>query len=634
VEGSILKREMRPGATPNGALAEFWWLKAASWVLFQDMKNFFTSMLGALAALVVFSVAGFILFLGILGALVALGHQKNASAGAVETGSYLVFDLAAPITDAPPAFDLGALGSDRKQALQLRSVTRAFRAAARDSRIAGVLLIGSADTGAGYGALREVRNALGDFRRAGKPVKAYLDFATTRDYYVASAANEITLDPYGMIYLPGLAVEPMFFAGAAEKYGVNFQVTRVGKYKSFVEPFTRRDMSPENREETQRLLDDVWGSLLADIGRARRLAPDKIQATVDAEGLIQPDAAKAARLVDRVAYRDQVVDALKAETGRAGSKESFKQVSLENYIRLLRDPGERTSAGTVAIVYAEGDIVDGDGEPGEIGGDAFAREFRKLREDDAVKAVVLRVDSPGGSATAAEAMEREIRLTHQVKPVIVSMGSYAASGGYWISAGADRIFAEPTTITGSIGVFGIQFDVQRLLNNLGITFDGVKTGKFADSLTITRPKTAEELAIFQHMVDWIYGQFIGKVADGRKMTREQVEAIAQGRVWSGAEARRIGLVDAMGGLDTAVGYAAEKAGLSAGFRVVEYPEKKTLADELTEFFGKFAGDSTRVPAHGIVGQIEARLGAEWANLRAFNDPQSLYARLPLELTVR
>ncbi len=275
-----------------------------------------------------------------------------------------------------------------------------------------------------------------------------------------------------------------------------------------------------------------------------------------------------------MAYRDQVVDELKAETGRKDSKESFKQVSLPNYIRSLRDPGERFSGKAIAVVYAEGDIVDGEGEWGQVGGAAFAREFRKLREDDSVKAVVLRVNSPGGSATAAEAIEREIRLTRRVKPVVVSMGSYAASGGYWISAGSDRIFADPTTITGSIGVFGIQFDIQKLFNDHGITFDGVKTGKFADSLTITRPKTPEEMAILQRMVDWTYGQFIGKVAEGRRMTPAQVEAIAQGRVWSGEEARKIGLVDALGGLDRAVAYAAKQAGLAGGFRVVEFPRKE------------------------------------------------------------
>ena len=469
------------------------------------MKNFITSMLGALVALLIFTFCGVVLFVGVLGAIVALS-KKPSPAQTLETGSYLVFDLANNIVDSPPVFALQVLANDRKEPLQLRTITRVLRAAAADKRIAGVLLKGSfrpADLGSGYAALREVRNALGDFRRSGKPVKAYLESAGTRDYYVASAANEITIDPYGMIMMPGLASVPMFMAGGFEKFGIGIQVTRVGKYKAFIEPFTRKDMSPEYREETQRLLDDVWGSLLADIGRSRKLAPAAIQATVDSQGIVLAGAAVKAGLADKSAYLDQVIDELKAETGRKGAKESFRQISLADYSRTLRNPPPGISGRDLAIVYAEGDIVDGEGSVGQIGGTSFARELRKLRQDDRVKAIVLRINSPGGSATAAETIQRELRLARLAKPVVVSMGSYAASGGYWIAAYGDRIFAEPTTITGSIGVFGIQFDVQRLFNDyLGFTFDRVKTGRFADSATVTRPKTPEELAVVQGLVDW------------------------------------------------------------------------------------------------------------------------------------
>ena len=601
------------------------------------MRNFFTSMLGSLAALCLFAAGAFLAFVAVVAALVAAGTRQNASSGRIEPRSYLVFDLSTNITDAPAAFDWSSLGANRRDGLQLRDVTRAIRAAAADDRIAGILILGSLKPeglGSGYGALRELRSALGDFRRSGKPSRAYLEFATTRDYYIASAVSDVALDPYGVIFMPGLAAESLFFAGAEEKYGVGVQVTRVGKYKSFVEPFTRRDMSPENREETQRLLDSIWGSLLSEIGGTRRLAPAQIQATVDAQGLIQAGAARAAGLVDRVAYRDQIIDALKAETGRAGGKGSFRQVSLPAYVDALGRDGSGPAGSTVAIVYAEGDIVDGEGEAGEVGGTAFGREFRRLRQDPAVKAVVLRVNSPGGSATASEAMGREIRLTREVKPVIVSMGSYAASGGYWISAGSDRIFAGPDTVTGSIGVFGIQFDVQRLANSLGITFDDVKTGRFADARTNFRPKTPEEMAILQRMVDWIYGEFISRVADGRHMARDRVEAIAQGRVWSGEEARRIGLVDAIGGLDEAVAYAAGKAGLGGAYRVTEYPARKSLAEQVVDYLGQALPDGARSRAGGLGVQLEARVAAEVRALKGFNDPQDLYARLPPGLSIR
>ncbi|HEY5078667.1 MAG TPA: signal peptide peptidase SppA, partial [Opitutaceae bacterium] len=433
----------------------------------------------------------------------------------------------------------------------------------------------------------------------------------------------------------GLASEPIFYAGAFEKYGIGVQVTRVGKFKSYVEPYTRTDMSPENREQIQKLLDDVWGSLISDIGRSRGVSTDSIQAVVDSEGLIKPSAALKAGLVDRVAYRDEIIDKLKKETGVTSPTDSFKQISLAAYAKTsVRTPSTTGGSGRIGLVYAEGDIVDGEGEAGEVGGARFARELRRLREDPSVKAIVLRVNSPGGSATAAETIQRELRLARKVKPVIVSMGSYAASGGYWISAFSDRIFAEPTTITGSIGVFGIQFDVQKLANDHGFTFDSVKTGKFADSITISRPKTDEELAVFQRMVDWIYGQFVAKVAEGRKLKPAFVEEIAQGRVWSGTEAKKLGLVDEIGSLDDAIAYAGKQAGLGSSPRLEEYPMSKNLSEAIAEALGRFAPASLHLHSEGgVIGQITDRLNTELARLRSFNDPRGVYARLPLDLDI-
>jgi protease-4 len=420
-------------------------------------------------------------------------------------------------------------------------------------------------------------------------------------------------------------------------------VTRVGKYKAAVEPFTRRDMSPENREEVQRLLNDIWGGILADIAPSRGLTVDRLQAVVDKEGLIRPDIAKGAKIVDRVSYRDEVYDALKARTGRAGSKEPFKQVTLADYAKISKDiadapsrrtagEGSRSGRGRIAVVYAQGDIVDGEGEADEIGSTKFSRKLRELRLDENVKAIVLRVNSPGGSASASEVIQREIRLIKKVKPIVVSMGTYAASGGYWISTYGDRIFAEPTTITGSIGVFGIQFDVKKLANDFGITFDSVKTGKFADALTVSRPKTEEELAVFQRMVDWIYGEFVNKVAESRKLKREVVEEIAQGRVWSGAEAKKLGLVDELGGLDAAIAFAAEKAGLSGNYRIDEYPRKKELIEAIQEFIEK--NTPGQAQSNSLAKKVAQRVESDLKMIRAFNDPQGVYARLPLNLAIR
>lgn len=618
------------------------------------MKNFFTSMFGALVALIIFTVGGGLLMIGFIGAMAAMSGDKAPS---VDNGSYLVLDLAAAITDAPPVIDLRLFGAEQHPTLQLRTVTRTLRAAAADERIAGVFIKGDeplAGFGPGYATLKEVRTALNEFKASGKPVKAYLTYATTKNYYLASVADEIVLDPYGLIVMPGLSSQPVFMAGAFEKYGIGVQVTRVGKYKSFVEPYTRRDMSPESREQLQALLDDLWDGLTTDMAASRGIEVGLIQATVDSEGLIQPEVAREARFVDRVAYRDEVLDEMKRETGKTGRHESFKQISVADYSRIAKDVAVRAKpekdgglpkeekaeaktfsgrAGKIAVVYAEGDLVDGEGtQPGEIGGTRFARELRKLRQDDSVKAIVLRVNSPGGSASASEAIQREVRLAQDVKPVIVSMGSAAASGGYWISAYGERIFAEPTTITGSIGVFGIQFDVQQLANNFGLTFDNVKTGKLADMITVTRPKTAEEMAVFQRLVDRIYGEFIRKVAEGRNLERSFVEEIAQGRVWSGVEAKNLGLVDELGGLDAAIQHAAAQAGLGSNYRLVEYPRKKEFAEALAEMFEKMAPNNAR--ATGLLGQVKSRFEAELKMVQGFNDPQGLYARLPVNLAIQ
>lgn len=613
------------------------------------MKNFFTSFFASLTALIVFLVGGVLLGFLFLAALVALGQKKPVL---VQDGSYLVYDISANIVDTPSQNQgleefVEALGGEARGQFQLRQVTRALRAAATDQEVKGLFLTGSVDAGgfgSGFAAMKEVREAIAAFRASGKPVKAYLNLARTRDIYLASAADEIVLDPYGAVVLPGLASQPMFFAGAFEKFGVGVQVTRVGKYKSGVEPYTRRDMSPENREQVQKLVDDLWQGLTAAIEESRRLPAGGLQRIVDEHGFLRAEDAQAAGLVDRVAYYDEVLDELKEATGRADSTRPFKQVSLKDYMRLVggngltarRGSGEKVELGgksRVAIVYAEGEIVDGFGhEEGFVYGVKTARMLREVRQDDGIKAVVLRVNSPGGSVSGSEAIAREVRLLQAVKPVVVSMGSYAASGGYWISAPADRIFAEPTTITGSIGVYGILLNFQSLLTDkLGLTFDTVKTGRFADALTVTRPKTPEEMERIQETVDWIYGQFIGKVTDGRKLERATVEEIAQGRVWSGTEALKLGLVDEIGGLDAAVAHAAAAAKLDGNFRVSEYPRPKQFAEVFAE---AMEGRHRERALSGPVGAVLDDALQELRALSRFNDPQGVYARLPFDLRLQ
>lgn len=598
------------------------------------MKNFFASFLGTLAGLALMATVVVIGSLVLLFTAASLSPEKNV---AVEQGSYLVFDLNANITDAPPEYDNagggGLFGGDNNT-LQLRRVTRALREAAADKRIAGVVMLGSLQPdgyGTGFATLREVRQAVADFRKSGKPVVAYLDFATTADLYLAAGASELVLDPYGTLMVPGLASQPTFFAGAFEKFGIGVQVTKVGDYKSYAEPFVRKDLSPANREQLGKLLTDLWTDLIADLSSDRRMSAVELQTLVDAEGLIRPESALKARLVDRLAYRDQVLADLRKATDRTEPGEAFKQVTLADYVHSL--PKENAhSANKIAVIYAEGAIVDGEGEADEVGGERFARELRALREDDEVKAVVLRVNSPGGSATASEHIQRELRLTSDVKPVVVSMGSYAASGGYWISAYGSRIYAEPTTITGSIGVVGIHFDVKKLANDLGITWDGVKTGKYADILTISRPKTEDELAVFQGMVEWIYGEFVRKVSEGRKLDPAEVRRIAGGRVWSGREALKLGLVDELGGLDAAIVHAAESADLKGDYQLQEFPQSQTFAEMLAGWFEQVSPMETR--QRGVVSQVIAQVEQHARELGQYNDPRGIYARLPLDIRVR
>ncbi|MBA4136491.1 MAG: signal peptide peptidase SppA [Opitutus sp.] len=610
------------------------------------MKNFFTSFFATLTALLVFCFGAVVVFFVMLGALAAMGDKPVT----LTKGSYLVMDLGTQIQDAPQQNEeleefMAALGGDAKKRMQLRQMTRAIEAAATDDDIAGIFLKGQLSPGgAGYAQLREVRDALLAFKKSGKPIKAYLSYALTGEYYLASAASHVTIDPYGAILMPGLASQPMFFAKAFEKFGVGVQVTRVGKYKSAVEPYTRTDMSPENRAQIQKLLDDVWGELVASVEASRGLDQGAFQKLVDAEGFVRPVPAIEAKLVDRIGYWDVVLEELKADTGRKGEKETFKQIDLKSYAKLVSHDGlvARRDGGSkkvelggrdkLGIVYAEGTIVDGDGnEEGTVYGDKVAREIRRLRLDDSVKAVVLRVNSPGGSASASEVIQREVRLTREKKPVVVSMGHLAASGGYWIATYGDRIFAEPTTITGSIGVFGMFLNFQSLTNEkLGLTFDTVKTGHFADAATVVRPKTPEELALFQKMVDWIYEEFTGKVAESRKLDLAQVREIAQGRVWSGSAALKLGLVDELGGLSAAVSYAAQKANLGDKFRVVELPRKKMFAETFSE---ALEGKKREQAVSGPVGLFLQQAAQQIRTLGEFNDPKGVYARLPFDLAL-
>lgn len=612
------------------------------------MRNFikqtFASVVGSLLGLFIFFGIG---TTGLLLFLITVASRDTGPQ--VKDKSVLVYDLSLNITDAKrssgtSAILQGALANEDNNTASLRTVLDTLEKARRDKRIVGIYLDGSkgsADRDTGYATLKEVRAALERFRAAGKPIVAYNMNWGKREYYLSSVANDIVLNPLGAVEVNGLSSETMFLAGALEKYGVGVQVIRVGKFKAAVEPFVLKNMSPESRQQTQKLLGDVWGEWRASVGKSRKLSPQQLQAIADNQGLLLADEARQSGLVDKVAYFDQVLGQLKKLTGEEKTDNTFRQISLNDYAEVSgKSLGvERNSKNHIAVVYAEGEIVDGQGSVSQIGGDRFAKIFRELRQDKDVKAVVLRVNSPGGSATASEVMQRELQLIRQVKPVIVSMGDLAASGGYWIVTDANRIFAEPNTITGSIGVFGLGINVQELANNNGITWDVVKTARYADSQTISRPKSPQELALQQRSVNRIYNLFLSKVAQGRNLPQQKVAQIAQGRVWSGIAAKEIGLVDEIGGLDAAIGYAAKQAKLGNDWELQEYPEVSSFTKRLLGQFADQArtvlgSDSTsrQLSSDPLTAELD-KLREEIAILQAMNDPLGVYARLPFTIQV-
>jgi protease-4 len=602
------------------------------------MRGFLKQTLATVLGLFIFSGVS---FGGLLLLLIAISSVSRDGAPEVKDKSVLVFDLSQTINDAKPRSSTSeaindALSGNEADSLTLRSVVDAIDAAAKDQRIVGLYLSGgSGASGTGYATLREVRKALERFKQSGKKVFAYDTGWQEREYYLASLADTIALNPIGQMEINGLSSEGLFFADALQRFGIGVQVTRVGKYKSAVEPFLQNSRSPADREQTQKLLSDLWSELLGPISKSRNLTPQQLQTIADSAGFLNAKDAKERKLVDRIAYEDEVLADLKQLTGEDRETKSFRRVSLKNYVTVAEeDKPKRNGKHRVAVVYAEGAIVDGQGGGQAIGGDRMARQLRELRLDDDVKAVVLRVNSPGGSATASDVIQREVILMKQAKkPIIISMGNVAASGGYWIATYGDRIFAEPNTITGSIGVFGRLLNVQRLANQNGITWDVVKTGRFADTQTASRPKTPEELQLIQRTVDDIYDQFLTKVAQSRNLDKKKVADIAQGRVWSGTEAKAIGLVDELGGLEEAVSDAAKRANLGDNWRIEEYPKTRTLEEQI---FGRLLGAMVQVqgktPADPITQEVK-RVQDEFSLLRMMNDPRDVYLMLPFDLRI-
>ena len=568
--------------------------------------NFIKTFLAGLLAVVVGTFLVFFLWIFIL--LGIAGSMEKSVA--VHPESILKIDFSEVLTDAPssdPLAGLDLMTLQTQRQLPLLKALRALEAARDDDRIKGIYLRMNGTGGVtGSAILEELREALVEFKQSGKFIVAYNETYSQGGYYLASVADKIYMQPEGMMEWAGLSMNLMFYKGLLDKLDLKAEVFRptACKYKSAVEPYIYDKMSDANREQMQQLVSSMWGVIAESVAEARGIELKTLNEMADRLEVALPDEALEKGLVDSLIYEDQMEDVF----AELGVSDDYDFVTLGDYAAQVGADLKNISADQVAVVYADGQIVDGEGYGKEIYGNTLAAKLAKVRRNDDVKAVVLRVNSPGGSALASDVIWREVELLREKKPVIVSMGSYAASGGYYISCGADAIVADKTTLTGSIGVFGMFLRLEDALKNkLGITFDAVRTNTSAD-MGVMRPLTGTERAAIMRSVDEVYETFTSYVAEGRNLPLEKVLDIAGGRVWSGTDALALGLVDTNGGLKTAIAIAADKAELGDKFRIVEMTEAPT------GFGAFFSGFMAKVKADIVAGELGPWAG-EWRKIR-------------------
>ncbi len=550
----------------------------------QFIKNIFSSCFGIFFALILF----FIVVVSYVTYKVSSSAEEMQKE-TVENNSILKITLAENISERSvddPFENLAILSGGGSQTIGLSDIVKSIYEAKDDERIKGIYLKVSG-VSTNMANLEEIRNALMSFKKSKKFIYAYGEGISQAAYYVSTVSDSIWLNPVGMLQFTGLSSEVIFLKNALAKLEVEPQIIRHGKFKSAIEPLINESMSPENRKQVSTYLNATWNHMLKGIAEKRNISVDGIQGIVNSGKLANAKSALSYKLIDGLRYEDEVLNQLALQTNTSDIND-IKFISLNSYNKSVSDKNFATVLGNtnassknrIAIIYANGDIESGKGSDEAIGSDRFTKTIREARLDKAIKAVVLRINSPGGSSLASDVIWREISLTKKVKPVVVSMGGVAASGGYYIACNANKIIANPTTITGSIGVFGVLLNAKGLLNNkLGITIDTVKTGTFADIGTISRPLTSQERDIIQQQVEIVYEDFITKVAEGRGMTKAQVDSIGQGRVWNAIDAKRIGLVDELGGIDIAVIEAAKLAKIN-DYKIYNLPKKKNSFENL------------------------------------------------------
>jgi len=599
-----------------------------------NMNRFFSILFTQLFASLV--TLGILLFLIFVVIAVGIGLMQKPSVK-IKENSVLVIDLGRGIVDSPVERNLEDyirfFQASHESSISLFEILEAIDRASQDTRIKGILIKGNAGSSkynAGIATFHEVKRALKIFKTKGKPIVAFLNQAQVKDIFIGSVADTVVVDPFGEIWFQGLATESLYFGEAFKEYGIGVQVTQAGKYKTAIEPFTRRNMSEEDKEQLTLLLSDLWGQILREVAESRNINEATLDRYSKQKALFLPSEAKNAGFVDAIDYYDNVLSYLE-QNKELGSQDLYNKVPLTDYIkegRLKKSLKIKASKPKIAVLYAEGEIVYGTSYPNQVSAEKLVKKIKQIRDDDDFKALVLRVNSPGGSGAASEKIQRALMLAKDKKPVIISMGSYAASGGYWISCYGNYIFADPMSITGSIGVFGLAFNFEKIANSYNLYFDGIKTGPFAGINSYGVPKSSEEMKALNKFTQFYYDAFVNKVAQGRNQTVEQVQSIAQGRVWSGKEALKKGLVDKLGGLQDAIKQAGEVANIT-DWEIVQVPEPSGFASNIFEAL--FEDEVYVKPKKAPINLAITRIKTYFYSF--LDDPKGIYARLPFSVNL-
>ncbi len=581
---------------------------------------FLRNLLATIVGLIIFTVIS-IFFLFIF-----IGIASSEETPEVKVNSVLYINLSGPLVQRSQEDPFSQLFGDGVSPVGLDQVLKSLNYAKNDNKIKGVYLKHGFLAG-GFASMQEIRDALTEFKESGKFVYSYGAYLSEGDYFLASVADSIFVNHEGALEINGLSANVTFFKGLLDKLGIEAQVFKVGDFKSAVEPFMRKDMSEPNREQLESILNSIYSNYADQVAESRGISKDKFMEIADQMLVRLPEDAADLGLITRLAYHDEPKTAIREKLGLEEDKK-IEFVTLANYAKYAKPKYDGSFKNRIAVIVADGQIVMGSGSDA-VAGDRFAKEIREARENDKVKAIVLRVNSPGGSLTASDIIWREVMLTKGVKPIIASMGDVAASGGYFIAMPCDTIIAQATTITGSIGIFGIIPNFENLLENkLGITSDQVKIGEYSDIATVSRKLNEQERAIIQNGVEAGYDTFISKAAEGRNLPEEDILKVASGRVWTGEQALERGLIDMIGDLDDAIELAARNAGLEEGdYKVKAYPEQKEFLEQLMEDMG--ANAQARI-ARSYLG--EAAPFAE--KIKDLNQIWGIQARIPYDIEFR